>query len=111
MKADKCLYEEIVHETVGLEQMGDIYMPYVAAGILERYLPGSLGGISGETPTPKVMGKLWKMIYSGKACCHLEKEEEWAHIRADFMREIPVISWCLVSRIRKRATSERLSGW
>ncbi len=89
MKADKCLYEEIVHETVGLEQMGDIYMPYVAAGILERYLPGSLGGISGETPTPKVMGKLWKMIYSGKACCHLEKEEEWAHIRADFMREIP----------------------
>lgn len=52
MKADKCLYEEIVHETVGLEQMGDIYMPYVAAGILERYLPGSLGGISGETPTP-----------------------------------------------------------
>lgn len=89
MKADKCLYEEIVHDTVGLEQMGDIYMPYVAAGIVERYASGSLGGISGEAPSPEVMGKLWEMIYSGKACCHLEKEEEWAHIRVDFMREIP----------------------
>ena len=37
MKADKCLYEEIVHNTVGLEQMGDIYMPYVTASIVERY--------------------------------------------------------------------------
>ncbi len=35
------------------------------------------------------MGRLWELIYSGKACCHLEKEEEWAHMRADFMREIP----------------------
>ena len=89
MKADKCLYEEIVHDTVGLEQMGDIYMPYVAAGIVERYLPGSLGGISEEAPSSELMGRLWELIYSGKACCHLEKEEEWAHIRADFMREIP----------------------
>ncbi|MDE5718563.1 MAG: hypothetical protein K2I53_13280, partial [Lachnospiraceae bacterium] len=89
MKADKCLYEEIVHETVGLEQMGDIYMPYVAAGIVERYVPGSLGGISGEALTPELMGRLWGMIYSGKACCHLENEEAWAHVRANFMREIP----------------------
>lgn len=89
MKADKCLYEEIVHETVGLEQMGDIYLPYVAAGIVERYVPGSLGGLLEEEPSPELMGKLWEMIYSGKACCHLEKEKEWAHIRADFMREIP----------------------
>lgn len=89
MKADKYLYEDIVRETVGLEQLGDIYMPYIAAKIVERYVPGSLGGLSLEDITPELVGKLWKMIYSGKACCHLEKEEEWAHIREDFLRELP----------------------
>lgn len=89
MKADKCLYEDIVHETVGLEQLGDIYLPYVATAIVERFVPGCLNGLSAEAPSSEVMGKLWEMLYRGKACCHLEKEEEWAHIREDFMREIP----------------------
>ena len=89
MEADKYLYEDIVRETVGLEQLGDIYMPYIAARIVERYVPGSLGGISLEHITPELLGELWEMIYQGKACCHLEKEDDWAYIREGYLQEIP----------------------
>lgn len=89
MEADKYLYEDIVRETVGLEQLGDIYLPYIAARIVERYVPGSLDGLSLEDMTPELIGRLWEMIYMGKACCHLEKEEEWAGVRTDFLQEIP----------------------
>lgn len=89
MEADKYLYEDIVRDTVGLEQLGDIYMPYIAARIVERYVPGSLGGVSLEHITPELMEKLWAMIYQGKACCHLEKEDDWAYIQEAFLQEIP----------------------
>lgn len=89
MEADKYLYEDIVRETVGLEQLGDVYMPYIAAGIVEKYAPGSLRGMSLTELTPELIGMLWEMIYQGKACCHLEKEDEWAGIRTDFLQEIP----------------------
>lgn len=89
MEADKYLYEDIVRQTVGLEQLGDIYLPYVAARIVERYVPGSLRELSLEDMTPELLGRLWEMIYSGKACCHLEREEAWAGVRTEFMKEIP----------------------
>ena len=65
MKADKCLYEEIVHEMVGLEQMGDIYLPYVAAGIVEpnervTWKRRKSGRISGRILCGKSQGRwLW----------------------------------------------------
>ena len=86
MEADKYLYEDIVRETVGLEQLGDIYLPYVAARIVERYVPGGLRALSLEDMTPELLGRLWEMIYSGKACCHLEREEAWAGVRTEFMK-------------------------
>ncbi len=89
MEADKYLYEDIVRESVGLEQLGDIYLPYIASRIVERYVPGSLCGISLEEITPKLLGVLWETIYKGKACCHLESEAAWAGVRTGFMERIP----------------------
>lgn len=52
-------------------------------------MPGGLRALSLEDMTPELLGRLWEMIYSGKACCHLEREEAWAGVRTEFMKEIP----------------------
>lgn len=39
LKADKYTYEAVVRETTGLVQLGEIYLPYIAARIVEKYCP------------------------------------------------------------------------
>lgn len=89
LKADKYTYEEIVKETTGLEQFGEVYLPYIAARIVDKYSPGCTSHLDLSEFTLELYGRLWEIIYSGRACCHLEDDASWNHIRGNFISRIP----------------------
>lgn len=89
LKADKYTYEDVVRETTGLEQLGEIYLPYIAAKIVEKYCPDSTAGLDLSNFSVKLYERLWEVIYAGKYCCHLEYKTEWDHIREIYMSKIP----------------------
>lgn len=89
-KKDKYLYEVIVRTLTNLEQLGDYHIIYIAALIVKKYSPNCIpNNIDLKEPCEKLYTDLWKELYSGKACCHLENEEEWGYIRHKLFAGIP----------------------
>ncbi len=89
LRADKYTYEAIVKETTGLEQLSEVYLPYIAARIVEKYCPKCTAHLDLNDFTLDLYGELWETIYNGKSCCHLENETEWAYIRSSYISSIP----------------------
>ena len=89
LQADKYTYEDVVKETTGLEQLGEVYLPYIAAMIVNKYCPDCISYLDLNDFTPELYGKLWEVIYSGKSCCHLENDAKWDYIRKIFISRIP----------------------
>jgi len=42
-----------------------------------------------ENPTPDVFEKIMRWLFEGKACCHLENEEEWLWVKEYYLSQIP----------------------
>lgn len=89
LQADKYTYEDVVKETTGLEQLGEVYLPYIAARIIYKYCPKCISCLDLNNFTPELYGALWKIIYSGKSCCHLENDANWDYIREILFSYIP----------------------
>ena len=89
LKSDKYTYEAVVGETTGLVQLGEVYLPYIAARIVEKYCPDCTAFLDLDHFSEELYEKLWRMIYMGKSCCHLENDEAWGHIRESFFSQIP----------------------
>ena len=89
LQADKYTYEDVVKETTGLEQLGEVYLPYIAAKIVYKYCPKCISYLDLNNFTPKLYESLWKIIYSGKSCCHLENDDKWDYIRDILFSYIP----------------------
>lgn len=89
LKADKYTYEDVVKETIGLEQLGEVYLPYIAAKIVEKYCPDCITQLDLDDFSIELYAKLWEIICMGKSCCHLEHDTEWNHIRKVYLSQIP----------------------
>lgn len=87
-KKDKYLYEIIVRELTGLEQLSEHHIIYIAALIVKKYSPQCVIGINLDCVDEKLYTKLWEELYSGKACCHLEDDRKWDFIRGDLKNNI-----------------------
>lgn len=88
IKKDKYLYEMIVRTLTGLEQLGDHHIIYIAALIVKKYTPACVGDIDMDNPCESLYTYLWKQLYAGKACCHLENEDNWSGVREVFNAKI-----------------------
>lgn len=84
MKKDKYTYERIVRDMTGMEQLGDYHIIYIAAIIVHKYSPQIELDIDLSKPSAQLYEYLWKNLYSGKACCHLENEEVWKCTRNEY---------------------------
>lgn len=89
LKADKYTYEAVVRSTTGLVQLGEVYLPYIAARIVEKYCPDCTRELELDNFSEELYEKLWRLIYMGKSCCHLENNEKWDYIREIFLSQIP----------------------
>lgn len=87
-KKNKYLYESIVRELTGLEQLSEHHIIYIAALIVKKYSPQCITDINLDYIDEKLYTKLWEELYSGKACCHLEDDRKWNFIRTDFKKNI-----------------------
>lgn len=88
-RKDKYLYELVVRELTGLEQLGDHHILFIAAKVTVRFAPAAVPDLDLSVPSAELYTDLWRLLYEGKACCHLEREEEWAHIRQTLYKRIP----------------------
>lgn len=88
---DKYLFAMISKEIAGYNYLDAPYIPYLSALIVKKYNPDALDEFEGDISKFDISlnEKLWACIYSGKACCHLEKEEEWAWVRDAYMEKLP----------------------
>jgi len=84
MKKDKYTYERIVRDMTGLEQLGDYHIIYIAAIIVQKKLPQIEIPEDLSKPSVELYEYLWKELYSGKACCHLEDEDRWKSVRKEY---------------------------
>ena len=89
IKKDKYTYEKVVRELTGLEQLGDHHIVYIAALIVKKFAPGCVPQVDLDRPNKESYEFLWTELYSGKACCHLEKEEEWGFVRGEWKKKVP----------------------
>lgn len=89
MNADEYLYETVVRELTGLEQLTFIYQPYLAAIIVRRFCPECIGEWDLDNFTPSLYNHILQELYSGKACCHLENEQKWDFVKKEYMEDIP----------------------
>lgn len=88
IKKNKYLYEIIVRNLTGLEQLGDYHIIYIAALIVEKYAPVCVSQVDLSSPNESLYTYLWSQLYSGKACCHLENEDDWSSYRDIFRAKI-----------------------
>lgn len=102
MQTDKYTYEDVVKETTGLEQLGEVYLPYVAAKIVYKYCPKCISYLDLDNFTPKLYGTLWKIIYSGKSCCHLENDAKWDFVTSSNSFSSSAWTWLLCNCIANR---------
>ena len=53
------------------------------------YCPNCTSVLNLDHFSEELYEKLWKIIYMGKACCHLENDLAWGHMREVFFAQIP----------------------
>ena len=89
IKKDKYLYEFLVHNLTGLEQLGDHHIIYLAALIVKRFSPNTVPDLDLSHPCEETYTALWNALYDGRACCHLENEAAWSFVRQELKKKIP----------------------
>lgn len=85
-ESDKYLYTSCLTQLFGCNCFDNIYIPYLAALIVKKFSPESVPDLDLENLTLDLYKQLMLTIFSGKACCHLEQEEQWAWIREAFKK-------------------------
>lgn len=88
IKKDKYLYEIIVRELTGLEQLGDYHIIYIAALIVKKYVPDCTAQIDLTNLTAETYRQLWHELYKGTACCHLQNNGKWNGFRREMESQI-----------------------
>ena len=74
--SDIYLYTMLLRETIGVMNTEKIYIPYFSAQIVDKYCPG-IFDFDIENDCVDTYVELLRLLFSGKACCHLEDDEKW----------------------------------
>ena len=85
--SDIYLYTMLLRETIGVMNTEKIYIPYFSAQIVDKYCPG-IFNLDIENDCVGTYAELLRLLFSGKACCHLEDDEKWQWVREHYYAEI-----------------------
>lgn len=86
--SDVYLYARILKELLGIYNCERAFILYFSALIVNKYCPKLFTSFAQDIQeiTPELFGKLLELLFSGKACCHLEEDAKWDWVR-DYYRQ------------------------
>lgn len=84
---DIYLYTILLKNLLGISNSDKIYIIYFSACIVYKYCSELFEVDLGEL-TPDLYEMLLKQLFKGKACCHLENDEEWQWVREYYLDRI-----------------------
>lgn len=85
--SDVYLYTMLLRETLDIINTEKIYIPYFSAQIVNKYCPGVFD-LDIDNDCVDTYAELLRLLFSGKACCHLEDDEKWQWVREYYYAEI-----------------------
>lgn len=85
--SDIYLYTMLLREMLGIVNTEKIYIPYFSAQIVDKYYP-DIFDVDIENDCVDTYAELLRLLFSGKACCHLEDEEKWKWVKDYYHAEI-----------------------
>lgn len=79
-------YVRLIKDTLGSTNTDRRLIIYFAALLTDKYCPHIFEDkdIDIYELNEEEYGKLFNLLFSGKACCHLEDEERWGYVRNEF---------------------------
>lgn len=85
-------YVRLIKDMLGYNNADRQLIIYFAALITEKICPGifETKQLDIYVLSRECYRKLFELLFSGKACCHLENENEWEYIRQEFSKTIEV---------------------
>lgn len=81
--SDVYLYSMILRYILGIYNSERLFILYFSALIVNKYCPGLFHEWKQDLTeaTPELNRELLGLLFSGKACCHLENDGEWNWVR------------------------------
>lgn len=82
-KADLSLYAQLLLNCLGMYSFEKYKILYYSGLIVKKYCAGLFEreNIEPEVFNEETYRKLLTLLFSGKACCHLEDDEKWSWVR------------------------------
>jgi len=87
-KKDRYVYEVVVRTLTNLEQLDKLHIIYISALIVRKFSPKCVPAIDLDNPNAALYEFLWNELFSGKACCHLENENEWNFVKSFYQKSV-----------------------
>ncbi|MBQ7943879.1 MAG: hypothetical protein IJ326_07445 [Lachnospiraceae bacterium] len=83
-------YTMLLKLVLGVHNCDKHFILYYSALIVYKYNPSLFSGMDNdvEEVTPQLYAELLRLLFSGKACCHLENEKKWEWVRAHYITRI-----------------------
>jgi hypothetical protein len=87
---DITLYAQLLLRSVGLYSFEKNKMLYYSALIVKKYCPKQTENLNLEEWDTMCYERLFMLLVSGKACCHLEDEEKWRWVREYYIKSFGI---------------------
>lgn len=87
---DVYLYSLILRNILGVHNSERQFILYFSALVVNKYCPELFQAYEQdvEEVSPELFGGLLKLLFEGRACCHLENEEEWFWVRQYYLARV-----------------------
>ena len=88
--SDIYLYSMLLKKVLNIHNCERNFILYFSALIVDKYCPELFESIHLDVNeiSPELFGILLKLLFSGKACCHLENDTEWSWVREYYTSRI-----------------------
>ena len=88
--SDIYAYASLLKDLLGVYNCEKIFILYFSALIVKKYCPDKFDDIQLDVDdfSIEVYRMLLKLLFAGKACCHLENEAEWEWVRTYYQARI-----------------------
>mgnify|MGYP004530527709 CR=1 FL=1 len=88
--SDVYLYAMILKELLGVYDSERTFILYFSALIVNRYCPQLFTSLVQDIKeiTPELFGTRLKLLFEGKACCHMEEDAKWDWVRDYYTQRI-----------------------
>ncbi len=87
---DVYLYSMLLKKVLNVHNCERNFILYFSALIINKYCPKLFesNNLDVNEITPQLFESLLKLLFSGKACCHLENDVEWSWVREYYFARI-----------------------